>query len=100
MRPDDLAAAARSGTPVTGPALDEADLHDTGLAGLQLTGGSLAGANLRSVRLDGARLYGADLRTSDLGEITADTPAELRGAVVSPAQAAAVCTALGLTVLE
>ena len=46
------------------------------------------------------RLAGADLRGADLGELTDDAPRTLRGAIVSEAQAADVCRALGLVLAE
>jgi uncharacterized protein YjbI with pentapeptide repeats len=75
--------------------LSEADLSGADLRDVRFERCRLRGTVLRSTRLDGA-----DLRGCDLGEVTPDTPRELRGAIVSPTQAGAICAALGLTVLE
>lgn len=95
--------------------LQLANFQDTDLRGADLTGSDLTEADLRGTdvrdavfsrcRLHGidlshTRLDGADLRGADLGEITADMPNQLRGAVISHAQAADICVALGLTVLD
>ncbi|MHA6800937.1 pentapeptide repeat-containing protein [Bounagaea algeriensis] len=64
---------------MTGSDLSEADLWGTDLRGAVLTGCRLRDADLSTARLDGA-----DLRGSDLGELTADAPRHLRGAIVSP----------------
>lgn len=95
--------------------LQLANFQDTDLRGADLTGSDLTEADLRGTdlrdavfsrcRLRGAdlshtRLAGADLRGADLGEITADMLGQLRGAIISHAQAADICAALGLTVLD
>ena len=83
-----------------GMRLEECDLSEADLRGADLRETTFERCRLRGSVLRHARLGTADLRTADLGEITPDTPAELAGAIVSPAQAAQVCEALGLTVLE
>lgn len=90
--------------------LQGADLRGADLTGSDFTEASLRGADLRDatfsrcrlggVDLSHSRLDGTDLRGADLGEITPDMPSQLCGAVISPAQAADICTALGLTVLD
>ncbi len=95
--------------------LQLANLQDTDLRGADLTGSDLTEADLRGtdlrdavfsrcrlrgVDLSHTRLDRADLRGADLGAITADMPGQLRGAVISHAQAADICAALGLTVLD
>ncbi|KJY43878.1 hypothetical protein VR41_01180 [Streptomyces sp. NRRL B-1568] len=94
-------------------AMQLADLHRAPLRGIHLTGCDLTEADLRGAdlreavfddcklresHLDDALLEDADLRGADLGEITERTVRSLRGAVISPAQAAAVCATLGLRV--
>lgn len=74
----------------------EADFSDADLRGADLREAVLDGCKLRGTDLTHARLDGADLSTADLGELTADTPAALRGAVISTDQAADICRALGL----
>lgn len=78
----------------------ECDLSEADLRGADLREVVFERCRLRGMVLRDARLGAADLRSCDLGEVTADTPRELAGAIVSPAQAGAICTALGLTVLE
>ncbi|HEY2204299.1 MAG TPA: pentapeptide repeat-containing protein [Pseudonocardia sp.] len=93
--------------------LQLADLSDTALRGLRVTGSDLSEADLRGADLREAvfvdcrlrntdlghtRLTGADLRGADLGLLTEDSPRQLRGATISAAQAAEICTVLGLTV--
>lgn len=89
--------------------LREAHLRGLALTGVDLTEADLRGADLRDAvfqncrlrdtDLSRTRLAGADLRGADLGELTPDTPGQLRGAVISPAQAADACRALGLVVI-
>lgn len=88
----------------------DTDLRGADLGGSDLTEADLCGADMRDVvfsrcRLRGVdlshtRLDGADLRGAELGEITADMSSQLRGTVISHAQAADICAALGLTVLD
>lgn len=74
------------------------DLSEADLRGADLRDATLVDCTLRDVDLAHTRLAGADLRGADLGELTEDAPRTLRGAVVSEAQAADVCRALGLVV--
>jgi len=60
----------------------------------------LVDCRLRDVDLSHTRVRGADLRGADLGALGGDSPRQLRGAVISTAQAADVCRALELTVLD
>ncbi|MGH3929081.1 MAG: pentapeptide repeat-containing protein [Pseudonocardiaceae bacterium] len=83
------------GADLTGSDLTEADLRGTDLRDAVFSRCLLRGVDLAHTRLDGV-----DLRGADLGEITADMPHQLRGAVISHAQAADICAALGLTVLD
>ena len=46
------------------------------------------------------RATGEITKVKKLPNLIPDTPRELRGAIVSPTQAGAICAALGLTVLE
>ena len=74
------------------------DLSEADLRGADLRDATLLDCTLRDVDLAHTRLAGADLRGADLGELTDDAPRTLRGAIVSEAQAADVCRALGLVV--
>lgn len=91
-----------------------ANLQDAHLKGLRLTGVDLSDADLRGADLRGAvfvdcrlrgtdlshtRLDAADLRGADLGQVSADTPRQLAGAVISPEQASEICVAMGLHVV-
>ena len=83
-----------------GMRLDECDLSEADLRGADLRETVFERCRLRGTMWRDARMAAADLRTCDLGEVTTDTPRDLAGAIVSPAQAGAICTALGLTVLQ
>jgi len=100
---------------VTDCTLQLANLGDANLRGLRLTGTDLSEADLwgtdlrdavfdncrlRDTDLSHTKLHGADLRGADLGEITLDATTHLVGAVISPRQAAEICGALGITVME
>lgn len=76
------------------------DLSEAELWGADLREAVFTDCRLRDLDLSNTRLDGADLRSSDLGELGADSPRQLRGAVISTAQATAVCGALGITVLD
>jgi uncharacterized protein YjbI with pentapeptide repeats len=76
------------------------DLSEADLRGADLRDTTLVDCTLRDVDLAHTRLTGADLRGADLGALTEDAPRTLRGAVVSAAQAADVCRALGLLVAD
>ncbi|HSK57836.1 MAG TPA: pentapeptide repeat-containing protein [Actinomycetospora sp.] len=95
-----LALARLTDAHLRGWRLDRVDLSDADLSGADLRDVVLTASKLRGTDLSHARLTGADLRGADLGEITPDTPAVLRGAIVSPEQAADVCRALGLQVVS
>jgi uncharacterized protein YjbI with pentapeptide repeats len=90
----DFSGAHLRGLHVTG-----SDLTETDLRGADLRDAVFENCRLREADLSETRLEGADLRGADLGEITADTPRQLRGAVISARQAAQICHALGLTVV-
>jgi uncharacterized protein YjbI with pentapeptide repeats len=94
-----LALARLSDSHLRGWRLDRVDLSDADLSGADLRDVVLTDSKLRGTDLTHARLTGADLRGADLGEITPETPAVLRGAIVSTEQAADVCRALGLQVV-
>ena len=94
-----LALARLSDSPVRGWRLTRVDLSDADLSGADLRDVVLTDTKLRGTDLTRARLDGADLRGADLGELTADSPAVLRGAIVSTEQAADVCRALGVQVI-
>jgi uncharacterized protein YjbI with pentapeptide repeats len=94
-----LALARLADASLRGWRLERVDLSDADLSGADLRDAVLTDCALRGTDLTRARLAGADLRGADLGEITPDTPAVLRGAIVSTGQAADVCRALGLQVV-
>lgn len=94
-----LALARLADSHLRGWRLDRVDLSDADLSGADLRDVVLTDSKLRGTDLTHARLTGADLRGADLGEITPETPAVLRGAIVSTEQAADVCRALGLQVV-
>lgn len=94
-----LALARLADASLRGWRLERVDLSDADLSGADLRDVVLTDCALRGTDLMHARLAGADLRGADLGEITSETPALLRGAIVSPSQAADVCRALGLQVV-
>jgi uncharacterized protein YjbI with pentapeptide repeats len=71
--------------------LDELDLSGVDLTAatldrVQAAAVRLPGAVLGGPHVEGGSLAGADLRGADLGEITPETPAMLRGAIVSTDQ--------------
>ncbi|WJY39230.1 pentapeptide repeat-containing protein [Streptomyces sp. P9-2B-2] len=88
----------------------EANLRGTHLVGIRFTEADLGGVDFRDCILEDCRLAetnlraadftGADLRGADLGELTIAIAAQFRGAVISPDQAAQICTALGLNVIS
>ncbi|PVZ12032.1 pentapeptide repeat-containing protein [Actinomycetospora cinnamomea] len=94
-----LALARLTDGHLRGWRLDRVDLSDADLSGADLRDVVATDTKLRGTDLTRARLDGADLRGADLGELTPDTPAVLRGAIISPAQAADLCRALGLQVV-
>jgi uncharacterized protein YjbI with pentapeptide repeats len=94
-----LALARLADAALRGWRLARVDLSDADLSGADLRDAVLTDCALRGTDLAHARLEGADLRGADLGEITPETPALLRGAIVSPEQASDVCRALGLQVI-
>ncbi|MCX4639228.1 pentapeptide repeat-containing protein [Streptomyces platensis] len=86
---------------------------ETDLTGLDFTGLDLRPALRRDPRprtftrcafteanLRGAHLVGIRFTEADLGELTIAIAAQFRGAVISPGQAAQICTALGLNVIS
>ncbi|MFF7410527.1 pentapeptide repeat-containing protein [Streptomyces lydicus] len=85
-------------------------LRGTHLVGIRFTEADLGGVDFRDCTLEDCRLAeanlraadftGADLRGADLGELTIAIAAQFRGAVISPDQAAQICTALGLNVMS
>ena len=81
-----------------GVTLRGVDLSEADLRGADLRGATLLDCVLRDVDLAHTKLTGADLRGADLGGLAEDAPRTLRGAIVSEAQAADVCRALGLVV--
>jgi uncharacterized protein YjbI with pentapeptide repeats len=81
-----------------GVTLRGVDLSEADLRGADLRDATLVDCTLRDVDLAHTRLGGADLRGADLGELTEGAPRTLRGAVISEAQAADVCRALGVQV--
>ncbi|WP_285648396.1 pentapeptide repeat-containing protein [Actinomycetospora sp. NBRC 106375] len=94
-----LALARLADAALRGWRLERVDLSDADLSGADLRDAVFTDCALRGTDLTHARLAGADLRGADLGEITPETPAVLRGAIVSTGQAADVCRALGLQVI-
>jgi uncharacterized protein YjbI with pentapeptide repeats len=74
------------------------DLSEADLRGADLRDATFVDCTRRDVDLGHTRLTGADLRGADLGGLTEDAPRTLRGAIISEAQAADVCRALGLQV--
>jgi len=95
-----LQLASFQGTKLRGAIFSGSDLTEAELRGTDLRDAVFDGCRLRHVDLSHTRLDGTDLRGADLGEITADSPRHLRGAVISHAQAVDICAALGLTVLD
>ncbi|MFF7228987.1 pentapeptide repeat-containing protein [Streptomyces sioyaensis] len=83
------------GTRLTGIRFTEADLGGVDFRDTTFEDCRLADANLRA-----ADFTGADLRGADLGELTLTLATQLRGAVISPDQAAQISAALGLAVLN
>jgi len=92
--------AALQDAPLRGVRLCGVDLSEADLRGTDLRDADLVDCRLRDVDLSHTRVRGADLRGADLGALGGDSPRQLRGAVISTAQAADVCRALELTVLD
>ncbi|WP_232661965.1 pentapeptide repeat-containing protein [Pseudonocardia sp. TRM90224] len=78
----------------------EVDLSEADLRGADLRETTFTRCQLRGTLLDDTKLLDADLRGADLGELTADSPRQLVGAIISTAQAAGICSALGLQVID
>lgn len=95
-----LQLASLQDTNLRGTHLSGSDLTEADLRGTDLRDAVLNNCRLRQVDLSHTHLDGTDLRGADLGEITADSPRQLRGAVISHSQAVDVCAALGLIVLD
>ncbi|MET9290736.1 pentapeptide repeat-containing protein [Streptomyces sp. NPDC003077] len=88
------------GTALRGIRVSRCDLTEANLARTDLRDAVFEDCRLREVHFQDTRLSGADLRGADLGEITERVIPLLRGAIISPEQAADVCSALGLQVAE
>jgi uncharacterized protein YjbI with pentapeptide repeats len=73
------------------------NLTEADFQGCDLSSVTFVGCDLRSVEMSQAKMRGVDLRGSQIDGIRAG-PAELRGAVIDPVQAAIIAQAMGLTV--
>jgi uncharacterized protein YjbI with pentapeptide repeats len=72
-------------------------LEDTDFRGADLKGALFDRSVLVRADLTGAKLNGADLRTTDIDGITARAE-DVRGAIVTPAQAMGLARLLGLVI--
>lgn len=86
--------------PWRGVRLRGVDLSEADLRGADLSDAVLVGCRMRDVDLSHTRVRGTDLRGADLGALGPDSPRQLHGAVISTAQAADVCRALELVVVD
>lgn len=94
-----LVAADLRGVSLHKQTLRHVDLSEANLSGADLREAVFDGGRLRDARFVDARFAGADLRRVDLGALSPQACAALRGAVISPAQAAELVRGLGLQVM-
>ncbi|WP_331769185.1 pentapeptide repeat-containing protein (plasmid) [Embleya sp. NBC_00888] len=90
-----------TGTPGTDPPASlatETDLTDVDFTGLDLRPALRADPRPRTFTR--CTFTEANLRGADLGELTIAAAAQFSGAMISVAQAARVCAALGLNVVD
>ena len=73
------------------------DLSEADLRGVSLENATFSGVNLARADLSGARLRHADLRGADIDGITVGAD-DVRGAIVTPAQAIGLAPLLGISV--
>jgi uncharacterized protein YjbI with pentapeptide repeats len=79
------------------PRFLECDFTDADFQGADLTGAVFAKCNLTNVEFSHAKLSGVDLRTATLEGVKAGA-SELKGAIVTPMQAAYLASRLGLVI--